>query len=153
MPGVITRRRLPRPGGALPGTGARPAGCAPPCCRRRPGAARLRDAVEPDPLGRGGPPQGAPGFVRGFLGGIATEDPAAALAGRQVLSAGGTAVDAAVAAGFVMTVTLPSRVGLGGGGACLVFDPAKAAVEAVHVPARCPHRHPGRAPTARRRCR
>ncbi|MBL6457093.1 gamma-glutamyltransferase [Belnapia sp. T6] len=78
-----------------------------------------------------GPPAGAPGFVRGFLGGVATEDPAAALAARNVLAAGGTATDAAVAAGFVLSVTLPSRVGLGGGGACLVFDPQKAATEAV----------------------
>ncbi len=83
------------------------------------------------PFGVSGPPAGSPGFVRGFLGGVAAEDPAAALAARSVLSAGGTAVDAAVAAGFTMAVTLPSRVGLGGGGACLVFDPAKGATEAV----------------------
>ncbi|MBV1799207.1 gamma-glutamyltransferase [Siccirubricoccus sp. G192] len=83
------------------------------------------------PFTGSGPAQGAPGFVRGFLGGVAAEDPAAALAARSVLSAGGTAVDAAVAAGFTMAVTLPSRVGLGGGGACLVFDPAKGATEAV----------------------
>ncbi len=84
--------------------------------------------------GSGGPQPGTPGFVRGFLGGVAAEDPAAALAARNVLSAGGTAVDAAVAAGFAMAVTLPSRVGLGGGGACLVFDPAKGGVEAVLFP-------------------
>ena len=84
--------------------------------------------------GGGGPQAGTPGFVRGFLGGVAAEDPAAALAARNVLSAGGTAVDAAVAAGFVMAVTLPSRVGLGGGGACLVFDPDKGAAEAVLFP-------------------
>jgi len=87
-----------------------------------------------NPFAGSGPPPGTPGFVRGFLGGVAAEDPAAALAARNVLSAGGTAVDAAVAAGFVMAVTLPSRVGLGGGGACLVFDPAKAGVEAVVFP-------------------
>ena len=81
--------------------------------------------------GGGGPQPGTPGFVRGFLGGVAAEDPAAALVARNVLSAGGTAVDAAVAAGFAMAVTLPSRVGLGGGGACLVFDPAKGNTEAV----------------------
>jgi gamma-glutamyltranspeptidase / glutathione hydrolase len=80
------------------------------------------------------PQPGTPGFVRGFLGGVAAEDPAAALAARNVLSAGGTAVDAAVAAGFTMAVTLPSRVGLGGGGACLVFDPDKGATEAVLFP-------------------
>jgi gamma-glutamyltranspeptidase/glutathione hydrolase len=84
-----------------------------------------------NPFASSGPPAGTPGFVRGFLGGVAADDPAGALAAREVLSAGGTAVDAAVAAGFVMAVTLPSRVGIGGGGACLVFDPAKGAVEAV----------------------
>ena len=78
-----------------------------------------------------GPAVGAPGSVRGFLGGVAAEDPAAALAARTVLSSGGSATDAAVAAAFMMTVTLPSRVGLGGGGACLVYDPGKRAPEAV----------------------
>ncbi len=78
-----------------------------------------------------GVPVGQSGYVRGFLGGVASEDPAAGLAAREVLSAGGTATDAAVAAAFVMSVTLPSRVGLGGGGACLVFDQKKNAVEAV----------------------
>ncbi|MFL1463886.1 gamma-glutamyltransferase [Roseococcus sp. DSY-14] len=74
---------------------------------------------------------GQPGFVRGFLGGVAAEDPLAAATAREVLAAGGTAVDAAVAAGFVMSVTLPSRAGLGGGGACLVFDPRRGEPEAV----------------------
>ncbi|MBL6077950.1 gamma-glutamyltransferase [Belnapia sp. T18] len=83
------------------------------------------------PIIGGGPPAGAPGFVRGFLGGVATEDPAAALIARNVLASGGTATDAAVAAGFALAVTLPSRAGLGGGGACLSFDPAKGATEAV----------------------
>lgn len=78
-----------------------------------------------------GPVAGQPGFVRGFLGGVATEDPAAALAARQVLSSGGSATDAAVAAGFVLAVTLPSRVGLGGGGACVVYDRSRPAPEAV----------------------
>ncbi len=74
---------------------------------------------------------GQPGFVRGFLGGVASEEPLSAAAAREVLAAGGSAVDAAVAAGFVMSVALPSRVGLGGGGACLVFDPRRGEPEAV----------------------
>jgi gamma-glutamyltranspeptidase/glutathione hydrolase len=94
-----------------------------------PGCGTVNNLLSPV-LG-GGPPAGAPGFVRGFLGGVATEDPAAALIARNVLASGGTATDAAVAAGFALAVTLPSRAGLGGGGACLSFDPAKGSTEAV----------------------
>ena len=46
--------------------------------------------------------QGTPGYVRGFLGGVASEDPAASVIARRVLSAGGSATDAAVAAGFTL---------------------------------------------------
>jgi gamma-glutamyltranspeptidase/glutathione hydrolase len=48
-----------------------------------------------------------------------------------VLSAGGTAADAAAAAGFMLSVTLPSRAGLGGGGACVVYHPRRDAPEAL----------------------
>ena len=137
-------RRVPAP----PPSGAGDGGVAAARAEARPGegaAARRGGALALggcetlaglNPFGGGssGPQPGTPGFVRGFLGGVAAEDPAAALAARNVLSAGGTAVDAAVAAGFVLAVTLPSRVGLGGGGACLVFDPDKGAPEAVLFP-------------------
>lgn len=76
-------------------------------------------------------PSGTPGFVRGFLGGVAAEEPVAASIARDVLSAGGNAADAAVAAAFAMTVTLPSRVGLGGGGACIVYDARRNDPEAL----------------------
>ena len=66
---------------------------------------------------------GMPGYIKGFLGGVAADEPSAALVGREVLSAGGTAADAAVAVGFALAVTLPSRAGLGGGGACLAYAP------------------------------
>jgi gamma-glutamyltranspeptidase/glutathione hydrolase len=97
-----------------------------------PGCGPLDRALAP--IVGGGPEAGAPGFVRGFLGGVAAEDPAAALTARDVLSAGGNAVDAAVAAGFALAVTQPSRVGLGGGGACLVFDASRGTTEAVLFP-------------------
>jgi len=95
----------------------------------------VSSAVNSVVSGGSGPAAGQQGFVSGFLGGVAADEPRAALVARDVLSAGGTAVDAAVAGGFALTATLPSRAGLGGGGACLVFDPVRNSTEAVVFPA------------------
>ena len=76
----------------------------------------------------GGPPesQGAgPERLAGFIGVAVADEPQAAQVGRDVLALGGNAADAAVAVGFTMAVTLPSRAGLGAGGACLAYSPAK----------------------------
>ena len=71
------------------------------------------------------------GFVAGFIGGVAADEPRAALVGRDVLSAGGNAMDAAVAVFFTMAVTRPSVAGLGSAGQCVLFNEKAKRVEAL----------------------
>ncbi|HYM30623.1 MAG TPA: gamma-glutamyltransferase [Candidatus Cybelea sp.] len=62
------------------------------------------------------------GDLKGFAGGVTSDEPQATLIGRGILSKGGTAADAAAATYMALAVTYPGAASLGGGGACVVYD-------------------------------
>jgi gamma-glutamyltranspeptidase/glutathione hydrolase len=63
--------------------------------------------------------------VYGSSGMVAAQNVLSAQAGADILAAGGNAVDAAVAVGFSLAVTLPRAGNLGGGGFMLIHDAEK----------------------------
>jgi gamma-glutamyltranspeptidase/glutathione hydrolase len=67
-----------------------------------------------------------PSGTQTSFGYAVADEPQAAIVARQILNQGGNAADAAAAEGFAQAVTLPSRGGLGGGGACLIKMPDSA---------------------------
>lgn len=81
--------------------------------------------------GSDSPPEGQVGFVEDNFGGVVSDEPRSALVGRDILSAGGNAIDAAVATYFAMSVTYPGAATLGGGGMCVVYKGQGEVVEAI----------------------
>ena len=78
------------------------------------------------------------GLVRGFLGGVVVDEPRASIVGRDILSYGGSAADAAVAIALTLAVTQPSSASIGGGGVCLVYDNNTNIVETLDFLSRSP---------------
>jgi len=82
--------------------------------------------------------KGKIGFVKGYIGAVVADEPRAALIGRDVLSAGGTAADAVTAMYFASAVTMPASASLGGGGVCVVHDRKTKKTEALDFLSKAP---------------
>jgi gamma-glutamyltranspeptidase / glutathione hydrolase len=70
------------------------------------------------------PELGSPGYVAGFAGAVITDEPHAALVGRDMLAAGGSAGDAAAATFLALSVTKPASAGLMAYGFCIDYSVA-----------------------------
>ncbi len=102
----------------------------------------ITDSLNPFKAKENDANRGTIGFVEGFLGGVAVDEPRASLAGRDILSSGGSAADVAVAVSFALSVTLPSSASLGGGGVCVVHDAGSNTTESLDFLPAVPKRIP-----------
>ncbi len=71
---------------------------------------------------------------------VVAAHPLASEAGAKMLAAGGNAIDAAVAASFVISVVRPQSTGIGGGGFMLYHDAASSRQRVFDFRERAPHK-------------
>jgi gamma-glutamyltranspeptidase / glutathione hydrolase len=83
-------------------------------------AYRLADAVQHSPEGESGWQDKPVSQARHWM--VAAANPLAASAGRQILRAGGSAVDAAIAVQMVLNLVEPQSSGIGGGAFLVSWD-------------------------------
>lgn len=76
--------------------------------------------------------------VYGERGMVVAQETYAAEAGKEILKAGGNAVDAAVATGFALAVTHPQAGNLAGGGFMLIYVPAEKRTVAIDYREKAP---------------
>lgn len=74
-------------------------------------------------------------YMAGFRGGVAADEPRAAMVARDILANGGSAADAVAAAALAYAVTYPNGAGLGSGGVCVASDAVLKKAETIEFPA------------------
>lgn len=87
---------------------------------------------------RDGQPWGPVPLARGSRGAVVAPHHLATAAGLRVLQAGGSAVDAAIAANAVLGVVMPGGCGIGGDAFWLIWDAATGAQTALNGSGRAP---------------
>jgi gamma-glutamyltranspeptidase / glutathione hydrolase len=99
-------------------------------------------AVSLTPQFPGDRPAGNPHQTRSVVmathGAIATSQPLATAAGLRVLQSGGNAIDAAVTAAAVLTVTEPTMTGIGGDLFAIVYDAKTKTIHGLNASGRAP---------------
>lgn len=71
---------------------------------------------------------------------VVSQESRATAVGVSILNSGGNAVDAAVAVGFALAVTLPRAGNIGGGGFMLIYDKKTSAIDALDYREKAPQK-------------